>query len=150
MDSNRVVSDTLQDMVTTVHTSHTSQTSHELAEQLNHQQQLTTQLSERLRAHENQGESLHHLKQQVQRLEDESMTLLHSVPDLQHRIVDSEKKILRLEQEKVDHQHRLEKACSAHWCPYTNLWRPYVQPYGKWYSLGVMCVGLGYWIWKRK
>ena len=116
------------------------------------QQDLADKLADRLRAHETQQESLETLKSQVKRLENESMALLHAVPNLQHRIVDSERQINLLQKEKREQQERIDNACKAHWCIYTQLWKPYLSPYLNYQTVGVtgLLGGVGYFLWTRR
>ena len=119
---------------------------------LREQQELAEQLAERLREHETQQNSLEGLKEQVKHLREESQALLLAVPDLQHRIVDSERKILELQKAKRAQEERIQKACQAHYCVYTRIWKPYLEPYLSCQNVGVtgLLMGAGYLFWKRR
>jgi predicted RNase H-like nuclease (RuvC/YqgF family) len=122
----------------------------EAVDQITKQQEVVDQHSQRLMLIESQYSTIDNLREQVLRLENESLLLLRCIPNLQHRVVDSEKQINKLQGEREAQETRIKSACSAHWCPYTKLWRPYFQPYVNWKLGAITGLAVGFGVWKTR
>lgn len=122
----------------------------EAVDQITKQQKVVDQHSQRLMLIESQYSTIDNLREQVLRLENESLLLLSCIPNLQHRVVDSEKQINKLQGEREAQETRIKSACSAHWCPYTKLWRPYFQPYVNWKLGAITGLAVAFGVWKTR
>jgi hypothetical protein len=113
----------------------------ELKNNLLIQKSLVDNLSQRLQHHEHQQGLMEDLREQVKCLENESMLLLKTVPEVQQIVLNTNHKMKLLKDERNLLQEDANKISSkSYYCPYVSIWKPYINPY---ISLNSLVVGAG-------